>query len=105
MFPLTIKDLPVEAWDLIEALGLVPVKLTNDYEPELYWSVFADSDYLSDDDYRSFLLIPGSTESDSFIRLSEQDELVVLPSTVARSFIQMKFDNDTFFQLSIPFNG
>ena len=105
MFPLTIKDLPVEAWDVIVALGLVPVKLTNDYDPELYWSVFADSDYLSDDTLRSFLFIPGGSESDSFIRLPEQDKRAVLPPTVARPFIQMKFDNDTFFQLSIPFNG
>lgn len=95
----------MEAWDLIEALGLVPVKLTNDYEPELYWSVFADSDYLSDDELRSFLLIPRGSESDSFIRLPEQDERAVLSTTVARPFIQMKFDNETFFQLSIPFNG
>lgn len=105
MCPLTIKDLPAEAWDFIEVLGLVPVKLTNDYEPELYWSVFADSDYLSDDELRSFLLIPSGSKSDSFVRLPEQDKRTVLPSTLERPFVQMKFDNDTFFQLSIPFNG
>lgn len=105
MFPLTIKDLPVEVWDVIDALGLVPVKLTNDYEPELFWSVYADRDYLSDDELRSILLIPGGSESDSFIRVQQHDERAVLPITVSRPFIQMKFDNDTFFQFSIPFNG
>lgn len=105
MFPLTINDLPVEAWGVMNDLGLVPVKLTNDYEPELYWSVFSDSDYLSDDAIRSFLLIPGSSEGDSFVRVPEQDKRTVLPPSVARPFIKMKFDNETFFQLSIPFNG
>lgn len=96
MCPLTINDFParvsIEIYALVDSLGLEPLKVTNDYDPTVYWSFFTDSDCIS-------LLGQRQDEFEHRLdnALQSQDKYVAEHSHGEFIYLQ----ND-FYQLTLP---
>lgn len=96
MCPLTINDFPApvssEICELVRSLGLEPLKVTNDYDPTVYWSCFTDSDYISllgeRQDEFEHRLDNALQSQDEFVAEHSHGEFIALP-------------ND-FYQLTLP---